>query len=102
MTKAHPSEPHTGLQGESGCWPQSRARRRRSSWSSGSMSTQSQITQWKDQLLEGAAGVFRTWQVEAVPAPVDLKALHAKIQGWRWRTILEGALTKAGLLSAKR
>jgi transposase len=38
-----------------------------------------QITQWKGQLLEGAAGVFGHGRVQAVPAPVDLKALHAKI-----------------------
>ena len=38
-----------------------------------------QITQWKGQLLEGAAGVFGHGRVEAVPAPVDLKALNAKI-----------------------
>ena len=37
-----------------------------------------QITQWKSQLLEGAAGVFGEARVEQ-PAPVDLKALHAKI-----------------------
>jgi len=36
-----------------------------------------QITQWKAQLLEGAAGLFGA---EARPAPaVDLKSLHAKI-----------------------
>ena len=39
-----------------------------------------QITQWKAQLLEGAAGVFGA---EARPEPaapaVDLKSLHAKI-----------------------
>ena len=39
-----------------------------------------QITQWKGQLLEGAAGVFGHGRVEAGPA-VDLKALHAKIFG---------------------
>jgi transposase len=38
-----------------------------------------QITQWKGQLLEGAAGVFGHGRFEAVGAPVDLKALHAKI-----------------------
>ena len=37
-----------------------------------------QITQWKSQLLEGAAGVFGEPRVEQ-PVPVDLKALHAKI-----------------------
>jgi transposase len=36
-----------------------------------------QITQWKTQLLEGAADVFNERR-EAVPA-VDVKALHAKI-----------------------
>jgi transposase-like protein len=37
-----------------------------------------QITQWKGQLLEGAAGVFGGAPSAAAPA-VDLKALHAKI-----------------------
>jgi transposase-like protein len=37
-----------------------------------------QITQWKSQLQEGAAGVFGEARVEQA-APVDLKALHAKI-----------------------
>ena len=63
-----------------------------------------QITQWKGQLLEGAAGVFGHGRIEAVPAPVDLKALHAKIgeTGAGERFFGQGALTKAGLLSAKR
>jgi transposase len=60
-----------------------------------------QITQWKGQLLEGAAGVFG--HGKAGPAPVDLKALHAKIGELALENdFLEGALTKAGLLSAKR
>jgi len=37
-----------------------------------------QITQWKSQLQEGAAGVFGEAQADQA-APVDLKALHAKI-----------------------
>ena len=37
-----------------------------------------QIAQWKSQLLEGAAGVFGETRAEQA-APVDLKALHAKI-----------------------
>ena len=37
-----------------------------------------QITQWKQQLLEGAAGVFGSGKSESAPS-VDLKALHAKI-----------------------
>lgn len=61
-----------------------------------------QITQWKAQLLENAAGAFGASQ-EAGPPPVDIKALHAKIGELTLENdFLEGALTKAGLLSAKR
>ena len=63
-----------------------------------------QITQWKSQLLEGAAGVFGG-EAKAGPAEaaVDLKSLHAKIgQLALENDFLEGALAKAGLLSAKR
>ena len=38
-----------------------------------------QITQWKGQLLEGAAGVFGNGKSEAGASRVDLKSLHAKI-----------------------
>src|SRR5271166_5958746 len=39
-----------------------------------------QITTWKAQLLEGAAGVFGGGPAETPAVPtVDLKALHAKI-----------------------
>ena len=62
-----------------------------------------QITQWNGQLLEGAAGVFGHGGAEVGPAPVDLKVLHAKIGELALENdFLEGALTKAGLLSAKR
>src|SRR3954464_178834 len=37
-----------------------------------------QITAWKAQLLEGAAGVFGSEPKSAAPA-VDVKTLHAKI-----------------------
>ncbi len=61
-----------------------------------------QITTWKNQLLEGAAGVFGQDKGPA-EAPVDLKALHAKIGELALENdFLENALTKAGLLSAKR
>ena len=61
-----------------------------------------QITQWKSQLLEHAASVFEGSTKSAEP-PVDLKALHAKIgQLALENDFLEGALSKAGLLSAKR
>jgi len=63
-----------------------------------------QITTWKSQLLEGAAGVFGSWPPEGADAPaVDIKVLHAKIgQLTLENDFLEGALTKAGMLSAKR
>ena len=61
-----------------------------------------QITDWKTQLLERAAGVFGETAVPAEPA-ADLKQLHAKIgQQALEIDFLSGALTKAGLLSAKR
>jgi transposase len=59
-----------------------------------------QINDWKRQLLDGAAGVFGS---SAAPEPVDLAPLHAKIgQLALENDFFEGALTKAGLLSAKR
>jgi transposase len=63
-----------------------------------------QITQWKMQLLEGAIGVFGgEAKAESATAAVDLKSLHAKIGELTLENdFLEGALTKAGLLSAKR
>ena len=63
-----------------------------------------QITNWKAQLLEGAAGVFGSGGAhpDVVPA-VDLKALHAKIGELALENdFLAGALGKAGMLSAKR
>ena len=63
-----------------------------------------QITSWKAQLEGGAADVFGPGggSVAAQPA-VDVKSLHAKIGELTLENdFLEGALTKAGLLSAKR
>ncbi len=58
-----------------------------------------QIAEWKRQLLERAAEVFETG---ARPDPVNLAPLHAKIgQLALENDFLEGALTKAGLLSEK-
>lgn len=62
-----------------------------------------QIKQWKDQLLEGAAGVFSGDAAAKPETTVDLKDLHAKIgQLALENDFLSGALGKAGLLSAKR
>jgi transposase-like protein len=61
-----------------------------------------QVTEWRRQLLDRAAGVFGAVPVSAEPS-VDVKTLHAKIgQLTLENDFLEGALTKAGLLSAKR
>ena len=60
-----------------------------------------QITEWKRQLSERAAAVFGK-SAENEPA-VDLKVLHAKIgQLTLENDFLESALSKVGLLSAKR
>ena len=62
-----------------------------------------QITTWKAQLLEGAAGVFGSGRSEASSPAVDLKTLHAKIGELALENdFLAGALGKAGMLSAKR
>ncbi len=63
-----------------------------------------QITTWKAQLLEGAAGVFGSETKPDAAAPaIDVKTLHAKIgELTLTNDFLSGALSKAGLLSAKR
>ena len=61
-----------------------------------------QITEWKKQLLERAADVFDGPRRKDEP-PVDVKAMQAKIgQLALENDFLEGALIKAGMLSAKR
>ena len=60
-----------------------------------------QITQWKNQLLERASDAFDGQG--AKEAPVDVKTLHAKIGELALENdFLESALTKAGLLSARK
>jgi len=64
-----------------------------------------QITTWRAQLLEGAAGVFGADSTTQAAEPtVDVKTLHAKIGELTLvNDFLAGALGKAGLLpSAKR
>jgi transposase-like protein len=63
-----------------------------------------QVTAWKAQLLDGAAGLFGSGSASKETAlAVDLKTLHAKIGELTLENdFLSGALGKAGLLSAKR
>ena len=59
-----------------------------------------QINEWKKQLMARATEVFSGGDR---PDPVDLAPLHAKIgQLTLENDFLEGALTKAGLLSARK
>jgi transposase-like protein len=61
-----------------------------------------QITSWKAQLESGAADVFGPGNGAAQPV-IDVKSLHAKIGELTLENdFLEGALSKAGLLNAKR
>lgn len=64
-----------------------------------------QISTWREQLLEGASGVFDGGEKAEVATPaIDVKSLHAKIgQLALENDFLSGALGKAGLLpSGKR
>ena len=63
-----------------------------------------QITSWKAQIEGGAADVFGPGGGKGAAQPtVDVKSLHAKIGELTLENDFLGeALTKAGLLSAKR
>ncbi len=63
-----------------------------------------QITAWKGQLVDAAAGLFGAGSAMADVTPaVDVKTLHAKIGELTLEVdFLAGALGKAGLPSAKR
>ena len=63
-----------------------------------------QIPSWKAQLEGGAADVFGPGGGNAAAPPaIDVKSLHAKIGSLTLENdFLEGALSKAGLLSARR
>jgi transposase-like protein len=63
-----------------------------------------QITAWKAHLVEAASGLFGSGGAASDAAPaIDVKTLHAKIGELTLENdFLSGALTKAGLLSAKR
>jgi transposase-like protein len=61
-----------------------------------------QVTEWRRQLLERAADAFGGATTPREP-PFDVKVLHAKIgQLTLENDFLEGALIKAGMLSARK
>lgn len=64
------------------------------------MSSQTQNTNRKRQLWEGAADFFEGSATTELK--VDLKTLHAKIEQSTLEKISENALDKVGLPSAKR
>jgi transposase len=59
---------------------------------------------WKEQLLSGATDLFEQGARNKPSAPeIDIKSLHAKIGELTLENdFFESALSKAGLLSAKR
>ena len=62
-----------------------------------------QITTWKAQLEGRASDIFGSGSTAPSTPAVDVKSLHAKIGELTLENdFLEGALTKAGWLSAKR
>ena len=62
-----------------------------------------QIKQWRDQLLEGATGVFGEAPKADLEPMIDVKTLHAKIGELTLENdFLSGALGKAGLLASAR
>jgi transposase len=63
-----------------------------------------QMGDWKEQLLSGATDLFEQGARSKPAAPeIDIKSLHAKIGELTLENdFLESALSKAGLLSAKR
>jgi transposase-like protein len=62
-----------------------------------------QIADWKTQLVERSAAVFDGGLGKAGEPAVDLQALHAKIGRLALENdFLESALTKAGMLSARK
>ena len=62
-----------------------------------------QIKQWRDQLPEGATGVFGEAPKAVAEPTIDVKTLHAKIGELTLQNdFLSGALGKAGMLPSGR
>ncbi len=83
--KTSTSDPQSGLQGEGGSWCHQEPAPAKAGGENtlAELAQQydvhpNQITAWKAQVLDGAAGLFGGGAAEAAPT-VDLKVLHAKI-----------------------
>ena len=102
MSETTAPEPHSGLQGEGGVGRPQGREDAEPSWRSNSMSIRTRSRHGKRSCWKARPGC----SAPAAPsgeAAVDLKALHAKIGELTLENdFLEGALGKAGLLSAKR
>ena len=58
-----------------------------------------QITQWKAQLLDGAADVFGAEKAASANPPVDVKTLHAKI-GELTLAVENGSMARASVAAS--
>jgi hypothetical protein len=99
--QANPTDPRPVLQGQGGA---GRDQGREDAGRTGAAirCAPNQITAWKAHLVEATSGLFGSGRAASDPA-IDMKTLHAKIGELTLENdFLSGALTKAGLLSAKR
>jgi transposase len=98
-----PPEPLTGLQAEGGSGRRQGRPYHRPQLAEHFDVHPNQITTWKSQLEASASEIFGLGGGTPATPAVDVRSLHAKIGELTLENdFLEGALTKAGLLSAKR
>ena len=101
--QANPTDPRPVLQGQGGAGSD-QGREDAGRTGAAIRCAPNQITAWKAHLVEAASGLFGSAGAACDTAPaIDVKTLHAKIGELTLENdFLSGALTKAGLLSAKR
>ena len=103
MSRRTAPEPHTGLQGEGGLGGVE-GREDAGGTGAGVRRTSEPDHRPGKRNCSKGRPVFSDWaEATSAPPPVDLKVLHAKIGELALENdFLEGALIKAGMLSAKR